>query len=278
MALTHQADRAAPLPVTLPARAAASVMRGLRELGVRLWSSLWLIVAVAVIMASLVIVAHLSLAFAIAAFLGFVASVALLPRQDIDEIETGDFAQLSSSSRSGSRMRVMAEALPDPAILLNSAGQVLYCNAPARGLFASLREGSHISSVIRTPEFLDAVSAAPLRGRAVTVTYAERVPVGRRVAATVAPLTRGTEPNSDIIVLLRDLTEIERINQMRADFIANASHELAHAACLAPRLHRDVAGSRQGRSLGARALPRHHGRAGFAHDAPDRRAALALPR
>jgi two-component system phosphate regulon sensor histidine kinase PhoR len=89
-----------------------------------------------------------------------------------------------------------------------------------------LREGSHISSVIRTPEFLDAVSAAPLRGRAVTVTYAERVPVGRRMAVTVAPLTRGSEPNSDIIVLLRDLTEIERINQMRADFIANASHEL----------------------------------------------------
>ena len=123
-------------------------------------------------------------------------------------------------------MRVMAEALPDPAILLNSAGQVLYCNAPARGLFATLREGSHISSAIRTPEFLDAVSAAPLRGRAVTVTYAERVPVGRRMAATVAPLTRGTEPDSDIIVLLRDLTEAERINQMRADFIANASHEL----------------------------------------------------
>jgi len=37
--------------------------------------------------ASLVIVAHLSLAFAVAAFLGFVASVALLPRQDIDELE-----------------------------------------------------------------------------------------------------------------------------------------------------------------------------------------------
>ena len=136
-------------------------MRGVRELGARLWSSLWLIVAVAVIMASLVIVAHLSFAFAIAALLGFVASVALLPRQEIDEIEAGDFTQLSASSRSGSRMRVMAEALPDPAILLNSAGQVLYCNAPTRGLFASLREGSHISSVIRTPEFLDAVSAAP---------------------------------------------------------------------------------------------------------------------
>ncbi|ODS04025.1 hypothetical protein AUC71_06370 [Methyloceanibacter marginalis] len=43
----------------------------------------------------------------------------------------------------------MAEALPDPVILLDRTGQVLSCNAPARGLFASLREGSHISSVIR---------------------------------------------------------------------------------------------------------------------------------
>ena len=61
-----------------------------------------------------------------------------------------------------------------------------------------------------------------------TVTYAERVPVGRRMAATVAPLTRGSEKAGavNILVLLRDLTEVERINQMRADFIANASHEL----------------------------------------------------
>ncbi|HEY6655476.1 MAG TPA: histidine kinase dimerization/phospho-acceptor domain-containing protein, partial [Methyloceanibacter sp.] len=215
-----------PLAASLPARAGAAMLRGLHELAARLWSSLWLIVAVAVIMASLVVVAHLSLPFAIAAFLGFVASVALLPRQEIDDAEGSELAQLTSSARSSSRMRVIAEALPDPAILLNAAGQVLYCNAPARGLFASLREGSHISSVIRTPEFLDAVTAAPLRGRAVTVTYAERVPVGRRMAATVAPLTRGSEPGSDILVLLRDLTEVERINQMRADFIANASHEL----------------------------------------------------
>jgi two-component system phosphate regulon sensor histidine kinase PhoR len=217
---------ASPLAASLPARAGAAALRGLHELAARLWSSLWLIVAVAVIMASLVVVAHLSLPFAIAAFLGFVASVALLPRQEIDDAEGNELARLTSSARSSSRMRVIAEALPDPAILLNTAGQVLYCNAPARGLFASLREGSHISSVIRTPEFLDAVSAAPSRGRAVTVTYAERVPVGRRMAATVAPLTRGSEPDSDILVLLRDLTEVERINQMRADFIANASHEL----------------------------------------------------
>src|SRR4029450_6704537 len=104
--------------------------------------------------------------------------------------------------------------------------QVLFFNAPARGLFASLREGSHISSVIRTPEFLDAVSAAPDRERAVTVSYAERVPVGRRMAATVAPLMKGAERGGNILVLLRDLTEVQRINQLPSDFIAHESHAL----------------------------------------------------
>jgi two-component system phosphate regulon sensor histidine kinase PhoR len=201
-------------------------MRPCREVAARLRAALWLIVAVAVIMVSLVLIAGLSKTFALIGLVSFVASVALLPRQDGEQALAGAGALQASSQRQTSAMYVMADALPDPAILLDQAGQVLFCNAPARGLFASLREGSHISSVIRTPEFLDAVSAAPDRGRAVTVTYAERVPVGRRMAATVAPLTRGTERGGNILVLLRDLTEVERINQMRADFIANASHEL----------------------------------------------------
>ena len=201
-------------------------MRPFREMGARLRAALWLIVAVGVIMASLVLIAGLSKAFALIGFASFVVSVVLLPRQDAEQALTGALERPAAAARTASAMHHMADALPDPVIVLNPAGHVLFCNAPARGLFASLREGNHISSVIRTPEFLDAVSAAPERGRAVTVTYAERVPVGRRMAATVAPLARGSERGGSILVLLRDLTEVERINQMRADFIANASHEL----------------------------------------------------
>jgi two-component system phosphate regulon sensor histidine kinase PhoR len=223
--LSDQVEHRVPaLPGGLLGRAMQAVMRGFRELGTRLWTSLWQIVAVAVIMVSLVLIAGLSKAFALIGFVSFVASVLLLPRHDAEPAQEGE-VQTPPAGRKAA-MHVMAEALPDPVILLDPAGQVLFCNAPARGLFASLRQGSHISSVIRTPEFLDAVSAAPERGRAVTVTYAERVPVGRRMAATVAPLTRGGERAGNILVLLRDLTEVERINQMRADFIANASHEL----------------------------------------------------
>ena len=226
--MTNQADHSArALPSGALWRAGQAARRALRELAARLWTSLWQVVIVAVIMASLVALGDLSVGLALTAFVSFVASVALLPRQDVDQVLLeSELGPSPVTSRTTSAMHVMAEALPDPVILLNRAGQVLSCNAPARGLFASLREGSHISSVIRTPEFLDAVSAAPRIGRAVTVTYAERVPVGRRMAVTVAPLARGSERDGNILVLLRDLTEGERINQMRADFIANASHEL----------------------------------------------------
>ena len=225
--MSDQAEQGArSLPPRLLERIGAAVMRPFREVAARLKASLWLIVAVGVIMASLVLIAGLSKTLALIGVVSFVASVVLLPRPDAEHALPGALARPAATARTASAMHVMADALPDPVILLNPAGHVLFCNAPARGLFASLREGSHISSVIRTPEFLDAVSGAPDRGRAVTVTYAERVPVGRRMAATVAPLTRGTERGGNILVLLRDLTEGERINQMRADFIANASHEL----------------------------------------------------
>jgi len=219
-------QRAEALPPSLLWRANRALRRGLRELAARLWAALWQIVIVAVILAALVALADLSLGLALTAFAAFVASVALLPRQDVDTMLGSALAVPTAAARSTSTMYVMAEALPDPVILLNRTGQVLFCNASARGLFSQLRDGSHISSVIRTPEFLDAVSAAPRTGRAVTVAYAERVPVGRRMAVTVAPLSRGNEREGSILVLLRDLTEIERINQMRVDFIANASHEL----------------------------------------------------
>ena len=205
-------------------RARQAAKRRVHALTAKLWSSFWLIVIFAVIMASLVALGDLSVGLVLASFVGFVAAVLLLPLQETDQDEAAAFAPSTAVNRSRSPMSAVVDVLPDPGILLSPTGQVVFFNALAKGLFASLREGSHISSLIRAPEFLDAVSAAPRSGRAVSVVYAERVPVGRRLEATVAPLARSDD--GDILVLLRDFTEGERINQMRTDFIANASHEM----------------------------------------------------
>ncbi|MGA9605294.1 MAG: hypothetical protein WBQ82_14365, partial [Methyloceanibacter sp.] len=63
--------RTRALPKDLLRRAGQTVTHVVRELGTRLWTSLWQIVAVAVIMVSLVLIAGLSKAFALIAFASF---------------------------------------------------------------------------------------------------------------------------------------------------------------------------------------------------------------
>ena len=121
------------------------------------------------------------------------------------------------------------QAIPDPAILLSGDGAVLAFNDKAEDHYPALRRDTHISSFIRHPEVLEALTGVSAGTGPITVTYGERVPVERRIAASLAELSepgiRG-EDSSLVLLCLHDLTEQERINQMRSDFIANASHEL----------------------------------------------------
>ncbi len=74
----------------------------------------------------------------------------------------------------------------------------------------------------------------------------------------------------------RDLTPIRRVEEMRVDFVANASHELRTPLAALVGIHRDAERARAQRHRRARALPRHHGGAGQAHGAADRRSAVAV--
>ena len=46
------------------------------------------------------------------------------------------------------------------------------------------------------------------------------------MAATVSCLGSASEREPFILLFLRDLTEQRRLDQLRSDFIANASHEI----------------------------------------------------
>jgi two-component system phosphate regulon sensor histidine kinase PhoR len=120
----------------------------------------------------------------------------------------------------------LLDGLPAPAILLTARGQVWSFNRQAKDFLAGLAEGQHISAAIRDPRLLEAVAARPDRQ---TVILEERVPIARHVEATVSFIAAPGEAayrGPAILLFLRDLTEQERIDRLRTDFIANASHEL----------------------------------------------------
>ena len=123
---------------------------------------------------------------------------------------------------------MLVDAVPEPAIVLDSAGYVMHANRMAEDLFGARRRGGHVASMSRDPELLAAVDQALASGQTAAVELHERVPVERRLLATVAPLerSRSSVAGPALLISFRDLSEQDRLTRMRADFVANASHEL----------------------------------------------------
>src|SRR5271170_7009231 len=77
-----------------------------------------------------------------------------------------------------------------------------------------------VVETIRDPDFLATVKEATAT-REVKTARATSVVPGRAFDVTAAPL-----PDGGAVAVLRDLTETERVEKTRRDFIANVSHEL----------------------------------------------------
>ncbi|MBU6297852.1 MAG: PAS domain-containing protein [Alphaproteobacteria bacterium] len=119
--------------------------------------------------------------------------------------------------------REVIERLPDPLMLVDPAGRVLFANRAMREVIGVGVERKHVSSLLRTPSVLEALARTSATGEAASVEFVFRVPVERHYQAYTARV--GSNPVVTTL-LLHDLTSVKRAEQMRADFVANASHEL----------------------------------------------------
>jgi two-component system phosphate regulon sensor histidine kinase PhoR len=160
--------------------------------------------------------------------LGAVVAWAALWRGD-DFAGAGRSGTLSTPSADAERLwRMVVDAVPEPAIALDGAGQIVHANRRAEELFGARRRSGHLASMSRDPELLAAVDEALATRQGRAVELQTRVPVERRLLAMVAALdtsaSRGGGPA--LLISFRDLTEQDRLARMRADFVANASHEL----------------------------------------------------
>ncbi len=127
--------------------------------------------------------------------------------------------QVATVSRERDELAQLMDEVGEGLMALTDDARILRINPAARellGLFEVL-PFAPVGSVVRDPELRDLLEASVIRPEArIEVTVGDRELEVRT--------KRGTEGGS--VVLLVDITEIRRLEAVRSDFVANASHEL----------------------------------------------------
>ena len=118
-------------------------------------------------------------------------------------------------------LETLLNSMQEPVIAVGGDGNVIWANhRMERMLPGGLRRDAALVENVRDPEFLAAFTEA-LQTRQVATAKAHAVFPGKVFNVTAAPM-----PSGGAVAVLTDLTELERVERTRRDFIANVSHEL----------------------------------------------------
>jgi two-component system phosphate regulon sensor histidine kinase PhoR len=119
----------------------------------------------------------------------------------------------------------LLRAIPEAALIIGSDSRLIAANPAALSILPSLRSGELLVRSLRSPDILDALTRVFSSRNPEKVRWLERLPIERLHEVYVAPVDLAGLPRL-IMLTLRDLSEIQRIERMRVDFVANVSHEL----------------------------------------------------
>lgn len=114
-----------------------------------------------------------------------------------------------------------AGAVPDGIVILNGEDQIEWCNSASRtylGIDSKRDRGQYIRYLLRQANFVEFLDARDYSRR-----MTSRSPINRETLLTLqlVPFEGGKK-----LLVVRDVTELERVDAIRRDFVANVSHEL----------------------------------------------------
>ncbi len=131
--------------------------------------------------------------------------------------------QMREIAEEKNRLETVLNAMSEGVLALSGDGRVLLGNPAARTMFSGMEEGRLLLEVIMNAALHEAVSAA-LSGEAVPGTVRVAARGGGTCSANIVPLPPGGV--AKLLLVFTDISERERLDAMRRDFVANVSHEL----------------------------------------------------
>ena len=119
------------------------------------------------------------------------------------------------------RFRDGAEALPDAALMLSEELTIEWGSKKAQRLLGVRWPedfGQRIDNLLRAPEFSDYLSHENFENPCLLVS-----PIHSDIQLEIRLMAYGSE---HVLLLARDISNLQRLEDMRRDFVANVSHEL----------------------------------------------------
>jgi len=118
-------------------------------------------------------------------------------------------------------LAALLDSMQEAVVAVDAAGRISWSNAVMQRIVpGAVRQGHALVHAVRDPEVLACVEAA-LHHRELRSGKATSVAPGRIFEVNATPT-----PDGGAVAVLHDVTEIERAEKTRRDFIANVSHEL----------------------------------------------------
>lgn len=146
-----------------------------------------------------------------------IAQVALALDRTARKLEQ-NFAALRESR---AQLEALLNSMTDGVIAVSLDMKVLWANQAINGIVRRPAAiGSPVTELIRHPDFLSTLRTA-LRSRRRENAIVPSLEGRRSFSLTAEPL-----PDGGVVSVLHDVSEIERVEKTRRDFIANVSHEL----------------------------------------------------
>ncbi|HEY6350838.1 MAG TPA: ATP-binding protein [Candidatus Angelobacter sp.] len=146
-----------------------------------------------------------------------ITQVAMALDKTADRLQQ-NFADLENSRK---HLETLLNSMQEAVIAVSGEQKIRWLNGSmTRLLPPGVHVGKALLHVIRDPELLHAVRESMTQGLVVATRIVTMMP-GQIFQVTTAPL-----PDGGAVAVLHDLTEVERVEKTRRDFIANVSHEL----------------------------------------------------
>jgi two-component system phosphate regulon sensor histidine kinase PhoR len=135
---------------------------------------------------------------------------------------------MAQSEEERNRLNVVLRSVPDALLIIDSKGIITLSSSSAKDFFGDIpMTQMRFAEVVRNHEFSGLVEQVRKGRSPGMTTFRIESPEEKYLSVRVSPLFYKKEDElSGFVAVFHDITQIEKLEQVRKDFVANVSHEI----------------------------------------------------